>query len=283
MIFNMKRGDAHKSFFRGKLKYSCLQSANNAVTNLTSKMLLNIIFLQLLLFYVQSSKAKLGRREIFITNVRPVINVWITELMNNNKEQPPAVAFHDEHQVAGVNDELAKNIELYRDISIERQIIKAKHKISPYFGMLPLFMSVKDMENRYEMVGYRNFVSIPDDGKFKLACVTHGVHDFHTVWINGEGRQMSSEKKLSNDGTSTYLTEIMKVDAGSYMKSYGCMFSSSYFEAPIIKWFNFTALERTDVKLSADLSTCGQVTFTCLEGDSIPQIVTLFHVFLLPN
>ena len=236
-------------------------------------MFLKAIFIQLLLFSVQSSRARINSSEIIVQPVKPAINIWITESMHNYEERPPDLVFLEQNHIPGLNKEMSKNIDLHKDITIESQIIKPIHQTSPYFGMLPLFMDVTDIQ--YEIVGHRNTAFLPDDGNFRLACITHGRNHFNTIWVDGNGKQLSSDRKIQRDGATTYVTEVLTVNAEIPSKSLGCQFSSPYFESSFTKWFNFTLIERPDAKLNADVSTCGQVTFTCLNGNSKPEEVII--------
>ena len=253
----------------------------NAITvaNLTKiKMFLKIIFIQLLLFCVQSSTAVRGPQEIFVQPVKPAHDVWTTKNMHSEMEGVPGLDFLNGHYIPGLDVNKTKNIYV-EDFDMEKHIIDSGKEISPYFGMLPLFMEITG--KNYEMVGQRNAVVLPADGTFKLACVTYGIPHFTTYWTDGDGKRVYSVSKPSHDGLINYDAEVLTLNVYSINStSFGCEFKDQLYGISHYKWFNFTLVEKPDVIIYTDNNTCGQVTFTCLDGESQPEKVILNFTFV---
>ena len=236
------------------------------------KMPFKILFTQLLLLCVQSSTAAKDPIEIFVQPVKPAHDVWKTKSMHSEEEGVPDLDFLKGHHIPGLYANKTKNIYV-EDFNMEKHIIDSRDKTSPYFGMLPLFISVTG--EQYETVGLHNKVFLPADGTIRLACVTHGIHKFTTSWMDGEGFNSHSATNPNHDGKSHYHTEVLPIHVHDVRlsTSFGCELRSADYGISLTKWFNFTV--KPDVKLSTDNNTCSQVTFTCLDSKSQPEEVIL--------
>ena len=246
------------------------------------KMLLKVnCIIQLLLLCIHSSVAVRGPPEILVHPVKAIYNSWATEGMHNYEERYPELVLYDGDHIPGLPHEMVKDMD-YTGISIDTHTLVPKNNdrySQPFFGMLPLFMEVTG--KNYEMVGQRNAVVLPADGTFKLACVTYGIPHFTTSWTDGDGKRVNFVSKPSHDGLINYDAKVLTLNVHTINStSFGCEFKDQLYGISHYKWFNFTLVEKPDVKIYTDNNTCGEVTFTCLDGESQPEKVNLNFTFV---
>lgn len=224
---------------------------------MAGKMFQQVILIQLLLLCVQVLS-----QQIYLRADKPEINVWITndgtESKKNYEKRPPVVVFHKNDHIPRLDEELT---DFEKNVTIERKIIKANsNERLPFFGMLPLFIDVG--EGQYEVGKNGTVRRIPSNRTFRLACLTYGIHCFDTIWVDGKGQPLASDRRLTAVEGYTYCTEVLTVTAEKYSTSYGCKFSSSFLETSITKWFSFALITNlsegsSEILLSTTLVIAG--------------------------
>ena len=236
------------------------------------KMLFKVIFIQLLLLCVHSSTALNDPVEILVQPIRNKSIRWTSKNLKKGEEGYYGLLF-EKHFIPGLDRKKTKNIAV-DEIQSHHFTFDTRGGTQELFGMLPLFMQVTG--EQYEIAGRRNKIVLPANGIFRLACATYGFHHFNTAWINGKGQIIPSGLYSNYDGKTNYDATVLRLnihDAEINSRSYGCQFKDRVFGVNAIMWFNFTIIEKIEVELAADVSTCGQVMFTCLNGNSKPEEV----------
>ena len=260
------------------LAAACIPVENTAVQiEMTVKMFVQLVFMQFLLWWVQISRAEgleESSKNISVQVDWPRVIFWITEpmLRRERLERPPDIDFLWRHHIPGLSKNKTKKIIQSDFIRTSFRIVKAKltHKV-PFYGMMPIFSDIA--KSHYDVVYKNESFPLPQNTSFDLVCVGLGVHSFNITWIDENGSPLTSYRRMETDKKTIYVTLALTVKVESPSASYGCQFSNPNFESPITKWFNFTL--KPVARLTTDISTCGQVTFSCLDHDFVPEQVTL--------
>ena len=119
---------------------------------------------------------------------------------------------------------------------------------------------------------------------FRLRCRGGGMKNFTINWLDSEGLpvvsndflNISAEKDMKNkNAIIPFGGSYLDVRPQRGMKAFGCQVDSPLFAEPLTHWVNLTVIHPLNVTLSADNSTCGQMTFTCHTEAIFPEKVTL--------
>jgi len=119
---------------------------------------------------------------------------------------------------------------------------------------------------------------------FRLRCRGGGMKNFTINWLDSEGLpvvsndflNISAEKDMKNkNAIIPFGGSYLDVRPQRGMKAFGCQVDSPLFAEPLTHWVNLTVIHPLNVTLSADNSTCGQMTFTCHTEAIFPEKVTM--------
>lgn len=149
-----------------------------------------------------------------------------------------------------------------------------------YYVFYPIAPKIKIVDGAHHLNKSDNGTYyIGENERFSLQCEGGGMDNFTLAWLDSSGHPIVTNSfvqlgELEQRRQINYLpigNQILNVTAKRRMKSFGCVMEDPYTKTPLFTWFNVTVTYLPNVTLTADNTVCGEVSFTCIAVDDIPE------------